>query len=362
MHPFKKKSDIINLPFEGNAHQGTILEFPFRKDTWRENAIPARRVIYEMVCIISKYETVYLVVDPSIAEDEFKQFIMNNVIILRLEYNDSWARDNTLIYLQQNGMNLAIDFRFNAWGGSVDGLYSNWDLDDALGKKIAKSLNQKVVSLEKFILEGGSIHTDGEGTLLTTKTCLLSEGRNHSLSLNEIENTLKDYLCIEKVLWLEHGIVNDETNEHVDNMACFLAPEVIAIAVCKDKSDLQYTYSQKAIEYLKNQTDAKGRCFKIIEIPVPTNLYMTEDETKSLEAMDGIIRPAGNRLAASYINFYQSDKFVLVPQFGVKEDAEALQILTEFYKDKKVYPISSREILLGGGNIHCITMQIPKEK
>lgn len=362
MHPFKKKNDVVIFPFEGNAHQGTIIEFPFRKDTWRENAIPARKVIYEMVCIISKYETVYLIVDPSILEAEFKDFIMDNVVILRLEYNDAWARDNTLIYLQQNGYNLAIDFRFNAWGGNVDGLYSNWKLDDALGRRIANCLNQSVVSLKSFILEGGSIHTDGEGTLLTTKACLMSEGRNPSCSMVEIENMLKKYLCIDKVLWLEHGIVNDETNEHIDNMACFLAPGVIAIAVCKDKADLQHSYSQAAIEYLKGQTDAKGREFKIIEIPVPTNLHMTSDEAKSLEAIDGIIRPVGNRLAASYINFYQSDEFVLVPQFGVKEDAEALQILTDFYKDKQVYPISSREILLGGGNIHCITMQIPKEK
>ena len=364
MHPLKTSPKAMGytMPFEGSAHQGTIVLLPYREDTWRNQAQPAREVFLKLIQIISKYETVYLVADPKISEDELLNFRIPNVEIIRIPYNDAWARDNTLIYLQKEGKNLAIDFRFNAWGGAYDGLYPHYKEDDELGKKLACYLKNDVHSLSSFILEGGSIHTDGEGTLITTEACLLSKGRNPKLSRSEIESILKESLGMKKLLWLPHGIYNDETNEHVDNMACFLAPGVVAVANCKDEKDIQYSYSKEAIEYLKKETDALGRNLKIIEIPVPTDLVMTKEEASSIQPGEGISRPAGNRLAASYINFYQSKQFVIVPKFNVKEDEEAYSILKNFYKEKDVYQLESREILLGGGNIHCVTMQIPKEK
>ena len=349
-----------NMPFEGLPHKGTIILLPYRRDTWRCDAKYALDVFYKLVSIISKYETVYLICDPKISDDKIERFKMNNVEILRLEYNDAWARDNTLIYVKNNNKNIAIDFRFNAWGGSVDGLYPDYKDDDALGKKIAKALNDECISLDKFILEGGSIHTDGEKTFITTEACLLSKGRNN-LSKEKIEEVLKKYLGAEKILWLKHGIYNDETNEHVDNMACFLAPGVVLVSDCCDENDIQYKYSKEAINYLENECDAKGRKLKVIKIPTPINLKMTHEESQGLEITDAIERNEGNRLAGSYVNFYQSDKFVIVPKYNVEVDDIAFNIIKNFYKDKDCYQLESREILLAGGNIHCVTMQIPKE-
>ena len=347
------------FPFEGNKHKGTIIELPYREDTWRNKALNAIPVFLELVKIISKYEIVYLICHPQIDDSIVNQFKMDNVKILRIPYNDSWARDNTLIFLSDKKNLKALDFGFNAWGGTVDGLYKNWQDDARLGSNLINYFNCDFINAHDFILEGGSVHSDGEGTILTTEACLLSKGRNGHLSKEEIEKKLLAYFNAQKVIWLPHGIYNDETNEHVDNVACFLEPGVIALASCSDKNDIQYQYYKEDLEALANATDAKGRKLKIIEINVPSPLYLTKEEADGLVISDAIIRPENNRLAGSYINFYMSDEFVIVPQFGVQEDQQALEILKEYYPNKDVYGIMSREILLAGGNIHCVTMQIP---
>ena len=182
-----------------------------------------------------------------------------------------------------------------------------------------------------------------------------------NLNQLEIEETLKVYLNVSKVIWLDNGIYEDETNEHIDNMACFIRPGVIALAWTTDKNDPQYAYSQAAYNVLKNSTDAMGRKFEVIKIKLPKPLYMTKSEAKGIKnsRYDAKPRTEGSRLAASYINFYQGEKFVILPAFGVPEDALAKKQLQKLYPEKDIIQIESKEILLGGGNIHCITMQIP---
>jgi agmatine deiminase len=257
-----------------------------------------------------------------------------------------------------------VDFRFNAWGGEVDGLYSNYKNDDQLTKNLAKKFGQEVYRLDDFILEGGSIHVDGEGTCLVTKACLLSEGRNPHLTQLEIEEQLKIYLGVTKVIWLKNGIYNDETNEHVDNIACFIKPGVVALAWTNDKKDPQYKFSMSAYKTLTSSTDAKGRPIEVVKIKLPKPLYMSKKESKGIKTSnhDAKARQEGDRLAASYINFYQGEKFVILPGFGVPEDKLAKQQLQELYPDKDIIQINTKEILLGGGNVHCITMQIPYNK
>ena len=257
-----------------------------------------------------------------------------------------------------------VDFRFNAWGGEVDGLYSNYKDDDLLTKRLAKQFGVERYYLDDFILEGGSIHVDGEGTCLVTKACLLSKGRNPNLNQLEIEETLKVYLNVSKVIWLENGIFEDETNEHVDNMACFIKPGVVALAWTQDKNDPQYKFSQSAYKLLSSETDAQGRKFEIVKVKLPKPLYMSKDESKGIKVgrYDAKARPEGSRLAASYINFYQGEKFVILPAFDVPEDKLAKAQLQKLYPNKDIIQINTREVLLGGGNIHCITMQIPFNK
>ncbi len=215
------------------------------------------------------------------------------------------------------------------------------------------------------MLEGGSIAVDGEGTCIVTEACLLSKGRNPTLSKEEIEETLKSYLGVTKVIWIPHGIVEDETNEHIDNMVAFVRPGVLALAWCQDENDLQAEYSKRAFQILSQEKDAAGRSFEIIKLDVPNPvLRETPEEAKGIKkgGYDAKPRPAEARLAASYVNFYQGEKFVIMPGFGVKEDALAKEKLQKAFPEKEVIQLNTREILLGGGNVHCITMQIPEVK
>ena len=359
------RGDDFSMPFEGGKHSGTIILLPFRKDTWRKNAGPALIAYKKIIYAIAKYEPVYVGIAPKLYNrviEDYKYF--KNIHPFKISYNDSWARDNCPIFVTNGDRMRIVDFRFNAWGGEVDGLYSNYKNDDQLTKNLAKKFGQEVYRLDDFVLEGGSIHVDGEGTCLVTKACLLSPGRNPHLSQLEIEENLKIYLGVNKVIWLDHGIYNDETNEHVDNIACFIKPGVVALAWTNDKNDPQYKFSSEAYKVLKNETDAKGRSLEIVKIKVPKPIYMSKKESKGIKSgtHDAKVRSEGDRLAASYINFYQGEKFVILPGFGVPEDKLAKKQLQELYPEKEIIQLNTKAILLGGGNVHCITMQIPYNK
>ena len=178
---------------------------------------------------------------------------------------------------------------------------------------------------------------------------------------DEIENILKEHLNVEKVIWLKNGIYLDETNEHIDNMACFLAPGKIALSWCDDVNDPQYEMCVDAYNTLIETTDSKGRNFEIVKIPLPKPMYMTEEEAKGIDNSEHTSkeRLVNSRLSASYVNFYQSDSYVILPAFGVPEDEIAFNIIKQNYPEKEIIQINTREILLGGGNIHCMTKQIP---
>ncbi|MBP5092199.1 MAG: agmatine deiminase, partial [Bacilli bacterium] len=357
--------DGYRMPFEGEEHQATFMLLPYRKDTWRKGGVPGRACYKKVIQAIAEHEKVIVGIHPNIYKKVAPEYEgMANVETVSLRYNDAWARDNTDCFVTNGKDVRAVDFRFNAWGGTVDGLYSNWKDDDGLGGVLAKRLKMPAYTHPSFILEGGSIAIDGEGTCIVTEACLLSEGRNPDLSKEEIEENLKSYLGLEKVIWVPHGIYLDETNEHIDNMVAFIKPGVVAMAWCKDKNDPQYAYCQATYKALKKSTDAQGRSLEIHKVLTPSPaLYMSKEEAKgiSIGAYNAKPREDGGRLAASYINFYQGKDFVILPAFGVKEDELALKKMKSLFPDKKIHQIQTREILLGGGNIHCITMQIPKE-
>ncbi|MFA6662276.1 MAG: agmatine deiminase, partial [Bacilli bacterium] len=362
-HLISPRSDDYIAPFEGKEHQGTLMLLPYRSDTWRLHGEKARANYLEVVRAIAKYEKVYLGIDPSIYTkviDECMQ--LENVECLKIKYNDAWARDNMPIFVSNGEKLRCVDFRFNAWGGTFDGLYSDYQDDDRLSAKVAKFFNLESYHVNDFVFEGGSISLDGEGTCLVTEACLLSEGRNPQYSKYEIEEMIKEYFNVSKIIWLKHGIYKDETNEHVDNMACFARPGVILLAWCDDKEDPQYKYSQNVYRKLSKEEDAQGMPFKIIKVRIPGPLYVTADESKGVTKSrhDAKARLTNDRLAGSYINFYQSDKFVILPSFGVTQDEVTLRQFKKIFPEKDIIQMNTREILLGGGNIHCITMQIPK--
>ena len=358
--------DGYQMPFEGDKHYATLMLLPFRKDTWRLGAKPAQEAFKQVITAISEFEKVIVGVHPSIYDSVVADYeSLENVSLIKIKYNDAWARDNMPIFVTKEHNSIrAVDFRFNAWGGSFDGLYNDYQDDDSLAKKIATKLKVDSYYLDNFVLEGGSIHVDGQGTLMTTEACLLSDGRNPHFSKQEIEERLKTYFNVDKVIWLKHGIDGDETNEHIDNMACFVRPGVVALAWTDDKTTKQYHYCRDAYNVLKKEKDAQGNRLSIVKVPLPAPLYMTKEEARGIKKTQKNAKPRQENdfLAGSYVNYYQGHDFIILPRFGVKEDKKALSLFKKLYPDKKVVQVDSREILLGGGNIHCITMQIPALK
>ncbi len=381
------KINNITFPGEFERHLGTLMIWPERPGSWGKDSSRAEDAFENIIRNLLKVEDVYLVVSEKAVEkvyDRFNEIIepdkaSNNnesadkdndtingheLIIYIYETDDSWARDVGPTFVRCDGERCGINWSFNAWGGTFDGLYASWDKDDLLAKLFTDFLGDKLIDAAPFVLEGGSIHTDGEGTLMVTESCLLSEGRNPDLSKDEIEDKLKTYLGVEKVLWLPRGIYMDETNEHVDNVAAFIRPGEVVLAWTDNTDDPQYELSLQDYEYLMNETDAKGRKIKVHKLPIPDTPV-----TCSAEDIDNYIfeegedeREVGERLAASYVNFYFANDCLLIPQFGgenIESDKRAVKILEELCPDRKVIPIYARHILLGGGNIHCITQQIP---
>jgi agmatine deiminase len=317
--------------------------------------------------------------------DNIIKNVKDNVIILKIDSDDAWARDVAPTFVVKNNAVGAdttfqnncseqhnngsrqralrgVSWTFNAWGGEYDGLYANWDKDDKVASAFCEAIGVDCYDAAPFVLEGGSIHSDGEGTVIVTERCLLSKGRNPSLTKKQIEEKLKIYLGAQKVIWLPRGIYNDETNEHVDNVCAFTSPANVVLAWTDDERDPQYALSKEDLEVLENETDAKGRKINVHKLYIPkVPVTVTEEELAGYEFEEGEdVREPGERLAASYANFYIANEIALVPQFGDENDAPAVELLSKLMPDRKVIGIYARDIILGGGNIHCITQQIPK--
>jgi len=209
------------------------------------------------------------------------------------------------------------------------------------------------------VLEGGSIHVDGEGTLLTTAECLLNPNRNPDLTHDDIEEILQECLGVTTFIWLPDGVYNDETDGHVDNMCCFVRPGEVALHWTDDENDPQYPRSMAALKVLENTLDAQGRRLKVWKLPSPGPLYASEDETSAVQKGNAIERIEGNRLAGSYVNYLISNQQIIFPLLDERTDEQAKVLFQQMYPEYLITGVPAREILLGGGNIHCITQQIP---
>ena len=357
------KQDGFRMPGEFERHSGTYMIWPERPDNWRLGAKPAQHVFTKVANAIGKYEPITMVVSRA-QYDNARNMLADYVKVVEMSNDDSWMRDcGATFVIDDKGGKRAIDWKFNAWGGLVDGLYFPWDQDDKVAMKMSELEQVDRYRLDDFVLEGGSIHVDGEGTVMTTEECLLSEGRNSHLTKEEIEKVLCDYLNCSKVLWIPNGIYNDETNGHVDNICNFVKPGVVVLAWTDDVNDPQYAISKAAYDYLSSETDAKGRKLEIHKLYVPSPVLITKEESLGVDAIDGTLpRQEGDRLAASYANYYTGNGFVALPVFNDPNDKKAIDLLASLYPDRDIVPIYAREILLGGGNIHCITQQVPEAK
>ncbi len=353
------KNDGFRMPGEFEPHDGCWMLWPERTDNWRLGAKPAQQAFTAVATSISRFERVTMGVSAGQYQNA-RHSLPGTIRVIEMSYNDSWMRDCGPTFVTNGKQIRAVDWDFNAWGGLEGGLYFPWDLDDLVARKVAD-----IEWLDRYkaplVLEGGSIHVDGQGTLLTTEECLLNPNRNPSLSKSEIESLLMDYLNVEKILWLGKGVYNDETNGHVDNIACFIRPGVVALTWTDDVNDPQYEISMDAYERLMHMTDARGRKLEVHKIHQPGPIYITEEESQGVDPIEGTLpREEGDRLAGSYINFYMANGAAIVPVFNDPHDTPALEALAQLMPERKIVPVPAREILLGGGNIHCITQQQPR--
>lgn len=364
--------DGFHMPAEYEPHLGTIMVWPTRPGSFPYDGKDAKPAFTTIIKNIIKYEKVFLVCDEA-HKDEIMEYFsaedlapLGNIELILEKTDDAWARDTSPTFVVNEKEIRGVDWVFNAWGGDVDGLLPTYENDDALASNFCNKYNYNYYDLHTigFVLEGGSIHSDGEGTILVTESCLLSKGRNPKLSKNEIENILFDYLGAKKVIWLPYGIYNDETNEHIDNVCAFVKPGEVVLAWTDNESDPQYDMSLADFKLLANETDAKGRKFTIHKLPIPKQpVLVTKEDLDGYDFEDGEAeRIIGERLAASYVNFYITNGSVLVPAFGDENDELAVNIIKELFPEREIVPIKSRSILVGGGNIHCITGQVPLAK
>jgi agmatine deiminase len=350
------------MPAEWEPHAGTWMLWPERPDNWRASAGPAQRAYVAVATAIARSEPVTMGVSAH-QFNNARELLPAGVRVAEISSNDAWMRDvGPTFVVDERRRKRGVDWEFNAWGGKAGGAYLDWELDDQVAAKVLE-----LESCERyrapFILEGGAFHVDGQGTLLTTEECLLNPNRNPTLRRGQIESLLERYLGVREVIWLSRGVFNDETDGHVDNLCCFVRPGVVALTWCDDPEDPQYDISRAAFEVLQKAKDSRGRRLSIHKLLQPGPLYMTDAEAAGIETSHECkVRRGGDRLAGSYVNFYIANRHVVMPLLDARTDGRAKAALSRLFPRRKVIGVPSREILLGGGNIHCITQQQPRGK
>ncbi len=364
------------MPAEWHRHSATWLSWPKDPETWPNRVPQVEEIFLQMMAALAANEIVNLLVDDEEVEASVRGRCAfpgaENIRYHRIPTVDSWIRDygpnflladkasDTLKFVDESpkktlaeandklkfiGHPLAYnDWIFNAWGNK----YEELKRDDSIPARLESLL--KVPRFEPgIVMEGGSIEVDGAGCVLTTEQCLLNPNRNPHLSKVEIESYLKNYLGVGKVLWLGEGIVGDDTDGHIDDIARFVAPNVIVCVVEEDPEDANYDLLQDNLKRLRTMTDVKGRPFEIVTLPMPGVVGGTSTDNRDLD-----------RLPASYGNFYIANNVVLAPAFGHANDTRALETLEKLFSARRVVGINCEPLVWGMGTIHCVTQQQPK--
>jgi agmatine deiminase len=352
-------ADGYRMPGEFEQHAGCWMAWPERPDNWRLGAKPAQHAFAAVAEAINVGEPVTVGVSDA-QFDHCRALLSPSIRVVELASDDAWMRDTGPSFVLDGvGGRRGVDWRFNAWGGLDGGLYFPWDRDERVAEKVLETEGAERYRAP-IVLEGGSIHVDGEGTVMATEECLLNPNRNPDLTREQIERVLFEHLGAEKMIWLGRGVYNDETDGHIDNLACFVRPGVVLLSWSEDPSDPQHAISRDAHERLQAAIDARGRSIEVLRLPSPGPITITAEEAQGVDAVPGSLpRRAGDRLAASYVNFYPANERVVFPLLDERHDQAAAALLEGCFPEREVVGVPAREILLGGGNIHCITQQVP---
>lgn len=338
--------------------------------TWHSGGYPIRKTQVELAKAILEAGTA---VNIAVTQDLYleTEFLFRDmdVSIYEMSLDNNWPRDMGAITVKNRhtGEVRGVDFLFNGWGGEKSGAMAGWEFDNMAARKMlqCKSIDRYKA---EFVFEGGSITTDGEGTAITTKSCLLNPNRNPEMSQEEIEKTLHEYLGFEKVIWLDEGIDcgEFETDGHVDDICAFIGPAEVVTCFTEDKENEYYQVFKNCYNQLSSSVDAKGRKLKVHKLTACRPFKFTKEEAENLlvSASIGKIpekkwREEGDFAVPSYANFLITNGTLIFPTYGVDTDHEAVECIKAIVGERyKVIPVNAHEIALNGGSIHCFTQQV----
>ncbi|NOZ91258.1 MAG: agmatine deiminase family protein [Epsilonproteobacteria bacterium] len=327
------------FPPEWHKQRAILMAFPHANTDWADNLNSALTPFVRIAQAIAYKEPVYIICDNR--EDISNLFCYTtNMSFIEIPTNDTWCRDYGYISIIEDNEVKLLDFQFDGWGGKFESTLDN---------RVNRTLYQKgylgTTPLESidFVLEGGSIESNGDGVLLTTIKCLCNPNRNGGLSKIEVEKKLKEYLGVQKVLWLDYGyLVGDDTDSHIDTLARFVSSDTIVYVQCLDKEDEHYNELKEMEKQLKTFRDIDDKPFNLIPLPMPTAKYDREN----------------NRLPATYANFLITNYALIYPTYSVKEDKIAHDIFKKLFPNMEIIPIECSRLIEQGGSLHCSTMQI----
>lgn len=338
------------MPAEWAPQSAVMLTWPHAGTDWQDRLDVVEPVFEAIAMAVLRFEHLVLSCEDRQTLDRLTaslndwargQSLPGRVLSSAAPANDTWARDHGPIAVTNGDLKL-LDFRFNAWGDKFA-----WDKDDALNRALCEAGLFGHTPLEPvdFVLEGGSIESDGEGTLLTTSECLLSTSRNPDYDRSQIEGRLRDTLGADRVLWLNHGyLAGDDTDSHIDTLARFVAADHIAYVRCDDKQDEHYAALTAMEDELKQFRTADGAPYTLTALPWPQACYGDE----------------GERLPATYANFLIINGAVLLPVYGVPQDEEAIRVMQGLFPDREIIAIDCQPLIHQHGSLHCVTMQLPE--
>ncbi len=331
------------LPAEWEPQSAVQFTFPHADSDWTESLEEVIPCFVECITQVSRFEKVVVVcADVEEVRALLPDANAENLRLVSLPSNDTWARDHGAITIEENGKPVLLDFMFNGWGLKFAADKDNLITAGLSQKGVFGDTQRRIAGL---VFEGGGIESDGQGTLLTTAECLLSPNRNPHLSQKEIEAQLSDLLGVERVLWLHHGyLAGDDTDSHIDTLARFCSADTIAYVKCSDDRDEHYVELAKMESELRQLKMVDGKPYKLVPLPWP----------------DACFADDGHRLPATYANFLIINGAVLVPTYGVAQDGEALSVLQGCFPDREIIGINCRALIEQHGSLHCISMQFPE--
>jgi agmatine deiminase len=337
----KTSAQALQIPAEWEKHAAMWTAWPSHADLWQENLRAAREEVAGMILALAEGgETVKVLAMGDEAIASAHEALGLNAKIISAKFGDIWLRDTGPIFAKTPKGLTALRFKNNGWGGKYE-----LEFDDQVGDAVAQGANSALISYHDFILEGGALENDGEGTILTTRQCVLNPNRNPGWTEEKAEKSLLEAFGAKKILWLDEGMLNDHTDGHIDNIVRFVAPGHVVCQKAAGKDDPNAKIFDAIADALKKMTDTKGRELRVTRIPGPG---LVEDDN-------------GDAVPASHMNFIIGNGSIAVPTYGTLSAAQAVEDLQDIFPNHKVTGLPSRALLTGGGSFHCITQQEPEQ-